>query len=51
MFIKKGYAAIEKPNEISINIFGYEDETLYHIYTSKQTFYYHNQILKIPIMF
>ena len=35
---KKDYAKIEKQNHVSINVFGYENETPYHIYTSKQTF-------------
>ena len=35
---KKDYAKIEKQNHIFINVFGYEDETPHHIYTSKQTF-------------
>ena len=33
---KKDYVKIEKQNNISINKFGYEDETPYRIYTSKQ---------------
>ena len=38
-----------------MNVFGYEDETSYHIYTSKQTFenmlmHYYHQILKMIIM-
>ena len=32
---------IEKQNNISINVSRYEDETPYHIYTSKQTFEKH----------
>ena len=37
-------------------VFGYEDETPYHIYTSKQTFdnyvdYYYYRIINTPIMF
>ena len=35
---KKGYTKIEKQNNISINMFGYEDKTPYCIYTSKQIF-------------
>ena len=35
---KKAYVKIQKQNNTSINVFGYEDETPYHIYTSKQTF-------------
>ena len=29
---KKGYAKIEKLNNISISVFGYEDKKPYHIY-------------------
>ena len=54
-FYKKDYAKIEKQNNISNSVFGYEDRTSYRIYTSKQTFkrhidYYH-RILNIFIMF
>ena len=35
---KKGYVKIEKQNNISINVFDYENETPYCIYTLKQTF-------------
>ena len=35
---EKDYAGIEKENNIFINVFSYEDETPYCIYTSKQTF-------------
>ena len=38
---KKDYPKVEKQNSSSINVFDYEDETLYHIYTSKQTFEEH----------
>lgn len=33
---KKEYAKIEKQNNISISVFGYEDKTPYPIYISKQ---------------
>ena len=53
---KKDYPKVEKQNNISVNVFGYEDETSYHIYTSKQTFgnmlmHCYHQILKMIIMF
>ena len=35
---KKHYAKTEKQNNIFISVFGSEDKTPYHIYTSKQTF-------------
>ena len=34
---KKAFVKIQKQNNTSINVFGCEDETPYHIYTSKQT--------------
>ena len=34
----KDYAEIEKQNNISINVFSYDDETPHCIYTSKKTF-------------
>ena len=52
---KKDYPKIEKQNNISINVFGCEDETPYRIYASKQTFEKHAidhyyRILKILVM-
>ena len=41
----KDYAKREKQNNISINVFGYEYETPYRIYTSKQTFEKHDDVL------
>ena len=35
---EKDYAEIEKQNNISINVFSYEDETPYYGYTSQKTF-------------
>ena len=35
---KKDYDKIEKQNNMSINVFGYQDKTPYCIYTSKQTY-------------
>ena len=35
---ERDYAGIEKANNIFINVFSYEDETPYCIYTSNQTF-------------
>ena len=32
---KEDYAKKEKQNNISFSVFGYEDKTAYHIYTSK----------------
>ena len=34
----KDYAEIEKQNNISINVFSYEDETPYSVHASKNTF-------------
>ena len=42
---KKDYSKIEKLNDISISAFGPEVETPYHIYTSKQTFEKHVDLL------
>ena len=42
---KKDYAKTEKRNNISINVLGYEDETPYPIYVSKQTFEKHVDLL------
>ena len=38
LFIKKDYAKILKQYNTSIIVFGYEDKTLYRIFTLKQTF-------------
>ena len=35
---KKDYAKIEKQNNISVNVFGYQDKTPYCIYTSKKAY-------------
>ena len=43
LFIKEAMKKIEKQNNIPINVFGYDDERPYHIYTLKET-------LKNPIM-
>ena len=43
--LKKDYGKMEKQNNISINVFGYEGETPYHIHTSKQTFGKHVNLL------
>ena len=49
----KTYSKIEKQNNISVIVFGYEGEASF-IYTSKQTFKKHvdllYRILKIPVM-
>ena len=37
LFIKKTIKKIEKQNNISINVFGYENERPYRIYTLKET--------------
>ena len=42
---KKDYAKIEKQNNISINVFGYEDKIRYRIYASKQIFEKHVDLL------
>ena len=42
---KKNYAAIENQNDISINVFRYENKTRYHIYTSNRTFENHVDLL------
>ena len=42
---KKCYEKIDKQNDISINIFGYQDETPYRTYNSKQTFEKHVDLL------
>ena len=42
---KKDSWKIEKQNNIYINAFGYEDETVYGIYTWKQTFEKHVDLL------
>ena len=42
---EKDYVKIEKQNNISINAFGNEDETPHPIYTSKQTFEKHADLL------
>ena len=36
---------MEKQNSITIDIFGYEDETLYPLYNLKQTFQKHVDLL------
>ena len=41
------YAKIEKQGNISINPFCYEDETPYRIYTAKQTFEKHVDLLQL----
>ena len=41
------YAKIEKQDNISINPFCYEDETPYSIYTAKQTFEKHVDLLQL----
>ena len=43
LFIKKAMKKIENQNNTPINVFGYDDERPYHIYTLKET-------LKHPIM-
>ena len=54
---KKDYVKIEKQINISINVFGCEDEKLYRIYSSKQILkknmliYYYYQILKVSNIF
>ena len=42
---KTDYAKIENQNNISIDVFGYEDETPYRIYTSKHIFERHVDLL------
>ena len=47
---------MQKQTNISINLFGYEHERTYYIYTTKQTFEKHADLLlllnsKNPIMF
>ena len=42
---KKDYAKVEKQKNISINVFGNEDKIPYRIYTSKQTFGKHVDLL------
>ena len=37
LFIKNTIKKIEKQNNISINVFGYENERPYRIYTLKET--------------
>ena len=53
---KEDYPKIEKQNNIFINVFHHKDETPYHIYTSKQTFEIHVDLLvlsnsKLPLCF
>ena len=53
---KKDYSKIKKKqNNISINVFGFEDESPFRTYTSKVfknfLIYYYHKFLKIPIMF
>ena len=45
-FYKKNYTKIEK--NISINVFGYGDKTPCYIYTLKQTFAKHVDLLLLP---
>ena len=45
LFIKKNNQNQKKPNNISINVFRYEDETPYCIYTSKRNFEKHVDLL------
>ena len=50
------YAKIEKQNNISVNVFGYGDETEYHTIFPNKTLikmliYYYYWILKVFVMF